>query len=433
MKELQETPYLFLHFKIACMEKNNSSLLAAIGFFIVTSSSAQNWVNGGNTLSANGSIGIKSNYTLIFKTNNVDRGRITNTGNWAFGSTGTSSRLTVNSTSGVSPLRAQVSGATKFLVNGNGGTTIGSSTAGPANGLYVAGSTGIGTPTPSSLYKLQVAGTIYGSNPSYIGVYGSSSSNYGVYGISDYIGVSGYSYSNGWGIYGYGANAIYGLSPIETGVAIWGDATANAGIGVFGYSKNYIGVYGSTTSTGQWAGYFAGKVYSSGGYTSSDRKLKENIEDVGNAMQIIASLKPRTYKYRQDGNYKLMNLPQGQHYGLVAQEVEEVLPELVVDAEFNTGKQTRAGKQEPPSPNKPPRIVIEETGEIINFKTLNYTELIPIVVKALQEQQQLIDKLIKQNEEQQKHIERLENRYVKSKEVQIEHPDNSSRLVRYQK
>ena len=394
------------------MEKNNLFLLA-IGLLVVTNSTAQNWVNGGNTLSANGSIGIKSNYTLIFKTNNVDRGRITNTGNWAFGSTGTSSRLTVNSTSGVSPLRAQVSGATKFLVNGNGGSTIGSSTAGPANGLYVAGSTGIGIATPSSQHKLQVAGTIYGNNPSYVGVYGTSSNNYGLYGTSDYVGISGYSYSNGWGIYGYGANAIYGWSPEQTGVAVWGDATANSGIGVFGYSKNYIGVYGSTTSTGQWAGYFAGKVYSSGGYTSSDRKLKENIEDVGNAMQIIGKLKPRSYKYRQDGNYKLMNLPQGQHYGLVAQEVEEILPELIVDAEFNTGKQIRAGKQAPPNPGAPQKIVFEENNETINFKAMNYSELIPIVVKALQEQQAIISKLEKENKEHKERIDKLERMLMK--------------------
>src|SRR5439155_6184801 len=51
-----------------------------------------------------------------------------------------SSKLVVNGSS--SPFRAQVNGSTKFIVNSNGGVSIGSSTTGPSNGLYVAGTAG---------------------------------------------------------------------------------------------------------------------------------------------------------------------------------------------------------------------------------------------------------------------------------------------------
>ena len=45
----------------------------------------QDWINGGNTLSANGSFGTKSNHSIIFKTNDTERARLTNSGNWGVG------------------------------------------------------------------------------------------------------------------------------------------------------------------------------------------------------------------------------------------------------------------------------------------------------------------------------------------------------------
>jgi hypothetical protein len=37
---------------------------------------------------------------------------------------------------------------------------------------------------------------------------------------------------------------------------------------------------------------------------------------------------------RQDGEYARMNLPQGQRHGLIAQDVEKVLPDLVKETAF---------------------------------------------------------------------------------------------------
>src|SRR4051794_5056571 len=119
-------------------------LLLASAVLLIMSSQlfAQDWTNGGNSLTANGKLGTKSNFSLIFITNNTERGRITNGGNWGIGSTGSTSRFTVNAPSGVSPFRAQVNGATKFVVNSNGGVSIGTSSSSASNGLYVAGIAG---------------------------------------------------------------------------------------------------------------------------------------------------------------------------------------------------------------------------------------------------------------------------------------------------
>ena len=39
-----------------------------------------------------------------------------------------------------------------------------------------------------------------------------------------------------------------------------------------------------------------------------------------------------------------MNLPQGTHYGLIAQEVEKILPNLVKDTKFETANAKAPGK-----------------------------------------------------------------------------------------
>jgi hypothetical protein len=72
------------------------TFLTLLFSFTVHSLYAQNWVNGGNTLSASGTIGTNSNHSLIFETNGLDRGRITNTGNWGVGTTNPLTKFHVN-------------------------------------------------------------------------------------------------------------------------------------------------------------------------------------------------------------------------------------------------------------------------------------------------------------------------------------------------
>src|SRR5215211_8138725 len=105
---------------------------------------AQNWVTTGNALSANGTLGSTTNFSVLFKSNNSERGRLTNSGLWGFGTTTPNSKVHINSASSQVPFRVQINASTKFLVHSGGGVSIGSSTTPPSNGLYVAGNTGIG-------------------------------------------------------------------------------------------------------------------------------------------------------------------------------------------------------------------------------------------------------------------------------------------------
>jgi hypothetical protein len=213
-------------------------------------------------------------------------------------------------------------------------------------------------------------GTIY--------CHGQSNNTYGVYSTGVTSGV--YGSGNSYGVYGIGG---------QYGVLGRGSSAA-----VYGYSTG-------------WAGYFSGKVYSSGGYTTSDQKLKQNIRDFASAMDIINKLKPKQYEFRQDGNYKLMNLPQGSHFGLIAQDVEKVLPDLVNDTKFETAV------AHPPAPEAASQQTQEfrKTGtqsEIIEFKALNYSELIPVLIKGMQELSTINDEKDTRIDAQQKQINELQ-------------------------
>ena len=164
-----------------------------------------------------------------------------------------------------------------------------------------------------------------------------------------------------------------------------------------GSSVNY-GVY-ATASGGSvaYAGYFNGDVYSAGSYLPSDRKLKEDLAAYSGGLAVVMNLMPERYRYRADMREK-MNLPEGLQYGFVAQDVKEILPQLVKrtyqpldNFEENAAE---GGKEE----------------EGIYFDAVNYTGMIPFIVSAIQEQQRIIEKKDAKISELENELESLRKR-----------------------
>jgi hypothetical protein len=87
---------------------------------------------------------------------------------------------------------------------------------------------------------------------------------------------------------------------------------------------------------------------------------------------------PQTFTFTRNPQYAHLNFASGRHYGLIAQEVEQVFPELVSS---NTHPSTAESRDEKSS--DPP----------IEYKGVNYSELIPILIEAIKEQQQEIEEL----------------------------------------
>jgi hypothetical protein len=132
------------------------------------------------------------------------------------------------------------------------------------------------------------------------------------------------------------------------------------------------GLYGHT----KWAGYFPGYTYTPGGvWTASDTQLKENIVEISadSAAAKLMQLAPKEYDFSQD-QYSFMNLPTEHQYGLLAPELEAVLPNLVT------------------SIHQP--AMLDSTGAevspAIDFKAMNYQGLIPLLIAGFKAQQQQI-------------------------------------------
>jgi hypothetical protein len=116
-----------------------------------------------------------------------------------------------------------------------------------------------------------------------------------------------------------------------------------------------------------------GSAIASGSWNTSDIALKRDVADFTSAMDVIKKLRPRTYFFKQS-NFPNLHLPSEKQYGFVAQELESVLPELVRTSK--TAVQVANGER-----------------KMQEIKAVNYIELIPVLTKALQEQQQQIDEL----------------------------------------
>lgn len=109
---------------------------------------------------------------------------------------------------------------------------------------------------------------------------------------------------------------------------------------------------------------------------TSDQMFKTEIDSISNALSIIQQLKPKTY-YFDTLNFSEFNFSDKKRYGFIAQDLEQVLPELVKSVVKHADYDTLGN------------IVHPET----TFKTVNYIELIGILTKGIQEQQRKIDSL----------------------------------------
>jgi hypothetical protein len=93
----------------------------------------------------------------------------------------------------------------------------------------------------------------------------------------------------------------------------------------------------------------------------SDISLKENIRDLETGLPEILALKPRRFDWKEETQLEQKNVA-----GFIAQELEEVLPELVYEYKYN---------------------------ETETKKSIKMGDILPTLVKAVQEQQTIIDEL----------------------------------------
>ena len=273
---------------------------------------------------------------------------------------------------------------------------LNSSKSGINAGIFISKSSTVSATPSIGGYNSGSGGGLEGTSNTGIGTYGSSSTSYGVYGFSG------------------SSTGVYGVSN--------GTFSTNGYAGQF-ISNNFRGIY-VQSATGWIAGYFNGDVFTTGAYTPSDPKLKKNIKDFSNAMDIIDKLQVKSYEFRNEGNFALMNLPKGNHIGILAPDVEKVLPGAVRDVSFNTKDALAAKKVISADGKEVPQADRSVKGEEIDFKAVNYSEFTPIIIKALQEQHEQI----KQQQQQIDELKQIISTLQKSQSTSTSISTNSESL-----
>lgn len=218
-----------------------------------------------------------------------------------------------------------------------------------------------------------------------------SHSNYGIYvnnkntiyHASPY-GISAHTSSphgNSVGVYGHAT------SDQQQAVGLRGKASSNASksAAIMGVAET-----GSTSVNGTYAGYFIGDVMITGTATgtflnSSDIRLKEDVKNLEereeDVLSNINSLSLISYKYKQREGAQSQDVEEDEfeedakmplssenpvmkktHFGLIAQELQQIYPELVYE-----------------QPD--------------GYLSVNYTELIPVLMQAIKELNNKVDEL----------------------------------------
>lgn len=208
-------------------------------------------------------------------------------------------------------------------------------------------------------------------------------------------------FAGGW--VGISSEAVLPGTGVRTGVYAYGNGGASANYGLAGTasgpdgSGNY-GVYGSASCVGSCSAY---AVYASGdlAYTgslidASDLKLKEGLAAAESLMDKLMDLQVVTYQHRSDPELAPLNLPEGPQIGFIAQQVAEVFPELVVEA-VQPPQESLAGNR-------------KELAEPLRYQAIKPMQLIPILVKAIQEQQAQIEALTAKIAPLEKRLARME-------------------------
>lgn len=189
--------------------------------------------------------------------------------------------------------------------------------------------------------------------------------------------LNGYASNDGSAIYGhtYTGNAT-NFATIQGEHA--GSSASSAGVRGTSSNTSACGVIGSLPSAGNgWGGLFQNDLGYTGYFGSaSDQKIKKNIQTIRQPMDIIRGLRGVTYEHKLD-EYAGLGLKTGTTYGFIAQEVEQVMPDIVKtkNVPYHSTRLNPSDKS-------------YET-----LKTVGYIEVIPVLVEALKAQELEIEAL----------------------------------------
>jgi hypothetical protein len=157
-----------------------------------------------------------------------------------------------------------------------------------------------------------------------------------------------------------GATGDVGFSVASNDLRLYTD-NSNARVSL-GYDNN--GTFVSRTyvaASGATALFVAGSINANGTVYASDGRFKKNINEIDNALDKVLQMHGVTYEMKAE-EFPDRNFDASKQIGLIAQDVEKVIPEVVV---------TNAD----------------------GYKAIDYAKLVPVLIESIKEQQKTIKKL----------------------------------------
>jgi len=203
----------------------------------------------------------------------------------------------------------------------------------------------------------------------------STSNKYGVYNYFSMTTAANF-YGSYNSVVGAGSGKHYGgyvsLSSVGSGIKYGFSSFISTSAG-----GQHFGIYSDARKVGaaNYAGYFLGNVYVSGIFTNpSDKTLKDNIQNTSSLLEKIKKVEVKDYYFKKDLAEKY-GFPRNQQTGFIAQDFETIFPNLVKDEVLHILAESEKKQTEPDR----------------NIKTINYIGMIPLLTKAIQEQQIIIE------------------------------------------
>lgn len=113
---------------------------------------------------------------------------------------------------------------------------------------------------------------------------------------------------------------------------------------------------------------------------TSDRRMKEDIKNLNYGLEELMQLQPVTYQWKEElvGSQRLDNHNKRKIIGLIAQEVQQIMPEIVYDEAIKADTLSKEGTY---------------TKIQLDRLAMSYTDLLPVIVKAKQQQNQRLVEL----------------------------------------